>query len=62
MFAGGSAGSRGAMIHMDYVPQMLAEAGANPDGIAVVGFMDSPLWIDIPPFQGSSFPGFRAVT
>ena len=49
LFGGGSAGSRGAMVHLDYVTEMLAKAGApSPDeSVAVVGFMDSPLWIDI---------------
>eukprot|EP01065_Artemidia_motanka_P047358 TRINITY_DN740_c0_g1_i1.p1 TRINITY_DN740_c0_g1~~TRINITY_DN740_c0_g1_i1.p1 ORF type:complete len:389 (+),score=61.45 TRINITY_DN740_c0_g1_i1:57-1223(+) len=60
VFGGGSAGGRGAMVHLDYVAQMAGPAAAaNMD---VVGFLDSPLWLDIAPMPGVSFPGFRAVT
>jgi len=45
-FGGGSAGARGAMVHIDYVNSMLGAAGANVD---VIGLLDSPLWLDIPP-------------
>lgn len=58
IFGGGSAGARGAMVHLDYVSEMLGVAGANVD---IVGFLDSPAWIDIAPFS-SSFPGFAYIT
>lgn len=54
IFGGGSAGARGAMVHLDYVEEMLGEASKNVD---IMGFLDSPLYIDVPPFAGS-FPGF----
>ena len=42
LFGGGSAGARGAMVHLDYVPQMIGGASANVD---VIGVLDSPLWM-----------------
>lgn len=42
LFGGGSAGARGAMVHLDYVPQMIGSASANVD---VIGVLDSPLWM-----------------
>lgn len=58
IFGGGSAGSRGAMVHLDYVPEMLGSAASNVD---VVGFLDSPAWVEIDPLK-SSFPGFPNIT
>mmetsp|Transcript_8337 Transcript_8337/g.20608 ORF Transcript_8337/g.20608 Transcript_8337/m.20608 type:complete len:424 (-) Transcript_8337:43-1314(-) len=58
IFGGGSAGSRGAMVHLDYVPDMLGDAAKNVD---VVGFLDSPLWVDMDPFK-RSFMGFADMT
>ena len=46
IFGGASAGARGAMVHLDYVQEMLGEAASNVD---VVGFLDSPAWIDKEP-------------
>ncbi len=43
LLGGSSAGGRGAMVQLDYVPGMLGDASANVD---VVGVLDSPLWID----------------
>ena len=63
IFGGGSAGGRGAMVHLDYVPTMLGPAAAA--NVDVVGFLDSPFWIDEAPFAGrtdSSFPGFNVTT
>jgi len=48
IFSGQSAGGRGAMVNLDYVPDMLGSSAANVD---VVGFLDSPLWIDMAPFK-----------
>lgn len=50
IFGGSSAGSRGAMAHLDYVPAMLGSASANVNKI--VGFLDSPLWLDREPLDG----------
>jgi len=47
IFGGQSAGSRGAMIHLDYVSSMMGDAAKNVD---VHGFLDSPYWLDIWPF------------
>jgi len=59
IFGGGSAGGRGAMMHLDYVSEMLGpQASPNVD---VVGFLDSPLWIDYPPFN-PDFEGFVVRT
>ena len=44
LFGGCSAGSRGAMFSLDYVQAMLP-AGAPP----VLGFLDSPMWVDLEP-------------
>ena len=70
-FGGGSAGGRGAMIHLDYVYEMLnnndihinnGNMNFNNDKIDIIGFLDSPLWIDIPPFSTSKFIGFNETT
>jgi len=58
IFGGGSAGARGAMVHLDYVSGML---GSVAPKVNVVGFLDSPAWIDMAPFR-SSFIGFPSVT
>ena len=50
---GCSAGSRGAMMNLDYVPGILAEAGVAAGSVTVVGFLDSPLWVDIEPLEPS---------
>lgn len=55
VFGGASAGGRGAMVHLEYLPELLGSAARNVD---VLGFLDSPLWIDIPSPSFSSFPGF----
>lgn len=52
VFGGGSAGARGAMVHLDYVPEMLgARAAAH---VTVRGFLDSPLWLDEAPFRAGT--------
>lgn len=55
IFGGGSAGARGAMVHLDYVSEMLGDVAGNVD---VVGFLDSPLYLDIPSPAGSTFPNY----
>ena len=49
IFGGCSAGGRGALFNLDYVPDILAAAGATPGSIDVVGLIDAGLWVDIPP-------------
>ena len=51
LFAGCSAGARGAMFSLDYVQAMLPP-GAPP----VRGFLDSPMWVDVQPFSPSIMP------
>lgn len=48
LFGGGSAGARGAWVHLEYVPQMLGEASKS---VKVLGFLDSGLWVDYPPYR-----------
>tara|TARA_B100000575_G_scaffold96634_1_gene77076 strand:- start:2561 stop:3700 length:1140 start_codon:yes stop_codon:yes gene_type:complete len=55
VFGGQSAGSRGAMMHLDYLPSMLAEIrrseGRSADIVAntqIYGFLDSPMHLDMP--------------
>jgi len=52
LFGGGSAGARGALVHLDYVKSMLKIPDAS--NLVVKGFFDSPLWLDTEPFKGSS--------
>ena len=51
IIGGCSAGSRGAMMNLDYVQGILQDAGVAPDGVTVVGMLDSPLWVDVQPFD-----------
>lgn len=48
LFGGCSAGARGAMFHLDAV------AAAAPPGVTVQGLLDSPLWINVPPYSAST--------
>ena len=48
VFGGCSAGGRGASFNLDYVPQILADAGAAYP-VTVVGLFDAAMWVDIPP-------------
>jgi len=59
VFGGGSAGARGAMVHLDYVGEMLGDAASQVD---VVGFLDSNYWVDVELYNGSSFVGFPHIT
>ncbi|CAE7897096.1 notum, partial [Symbiodinium sp. KB8] len=56
VLGGQSAGARGAMVNLDYMPDILGPAAAN---VKVIGFLDSPFWLDMPPYAGSSFIGFN---
>jgi len=44
LFAGGSAGGRGAMVNLDYLPAVLASLGAG--SVRLLGYLDSNYWID----------------
>lgn len=54
VFGGGSAGGRGAMTHLDAVSETLTGHGARK----VVGFLDSPYYVDDAPYPPSGFVGF----
>jgi len=54
LFAGGSAGGRGAMAHLDFVAGDL-----RPKGVRVLGLLDSNYYVDVPGFPGSGFSGFQ---
>ena len=49
LFSGCSAGSRGAMVNIDNVAAQVAASTAEP--VEVRGFFDSPMWVDVQPFQ-----------
>jgi len=49
VFAGGSAGARGALIHLDWVHDMFGPDTAAK--VRVVGLLDSPLWLDMQPLE-----------
>ncbi|CAJ1399077.1 unnamed protein product [Effrenium voratum] len=55
LLGGQSAGARGVMANLDYVPEMLGATAL----VTTVGFLDSPLWIDMPPMPESGFIGFN---
>ncbi|KAJ1459435.1 Pectinacetylesterase-domain-containing protein [Pelagophyceae sp. CCMP2097] len=46
IFGGGSAGARGAMVHLDGISDLVASTARRPEH--VIGFLDSPLWVDAP--------------
>ena len=47
------------MVHLDYVAAMLGSTAAS--NVIVRGFLDSPLWLDLPSIN-PSFPGFNTTT
>ena len=64
LFGGSSAGARGAMVHLDYVSAMLSEAlgSAGDARVRVLGFLDSPLWLDVEPMRDVETPSRAATT
>ena len=46
-------------MHLDYVAAMLGSTAAS--NVIVRGFLDSPLWLDLPSIN-PSFPGFNTTT
>jgi len=59
VFGGGSAGGRGAMVNLDYVPGMLQEFVGRGQ-VKVIGFLDSSYWLDRIP--RGTFVGLAEVT
>jgi len=63
ILGGQSAGARGAMLHLDYVQDLINDASGSDASarteVEVVGLLDSPLWMDLPPLPGSGFVGFN---
>lgn len=53
VFSGGSAGARGVMVLID-----ILVADYFPKGAKIVGFLDSPYYIDVPPFS-PLYKGFQ---
>jgi len=58
ILGGQSAGGRGAMVSLEYVRDMLGPELAQR--VDVMGFLDSPLWVDVPPYS-AHFVGFAAM-
>ncbi len=56
LFAGCSAGSRGAMFTIDYVPGMLRDLGVPEGYVQLQGLFDSPMWVDVDPITGVNGP------
>ena len=56
LFSGCSAGSRGAMFTLDYVPGLLHGMGVPSANLEVQGLFDSPLWVDVQPITGADGP------
>ena len=59
IFGGGSAGGRGAIVHIDYTAGMLVQGGLSPDAAAsirVVGFFDAAVWLVPSWLDGRRFP------
>ncbi len=48
LLAGCSAGGRGTLFNIDYVTSMV------PKTVNVRGFMDSSIWLDVPPYNASA--------
>lgn len=55
VFGGGSAGGRGAMTHLDFVASSLPSAGIKH----VLGFLDSPYYVETAPYPPADFVGFE---
>lgn len=70
VFGGHSAGARGAMVHLDYLPDMLEAIEqkhggfSNPipirQNVDIYGYLDGALWIDMDGYNGEA--GGSAVT
>jgi hypothetical protein len=62
IFGGGSAGSRGAMVTLDFVQGILTSMSGDgyTHSALLLGFLDSPYYIDAAPLSGVPFVGFAA--
>ena len=56
LFGGTSAGARGAMVHLDHVASNLLPRAK------VMGYLDSPMWVDVDPPSFSDKIGLKAQT
>lgn len=56
LFAGGSAGGRGAMAWLDAIPLLV------PEGVTVLGLLDSGYYLDIDPYTSEFTPDFMVET
>tara|TARA_Y100001980_G_C14493082_1_gene269893 strand:- start:241 stop:1101 length:861 start_codon:yes stop_codon:yes gene_type:complete len=64
VFGGNSAGARGAMVHLDYLPDMLEAIEQNHGGFSnpipirqnvdIYGYLDGAMWIDMAGYNGES--------
>uniref|UniRef100_A0A7S4H9U1 Pectin acetylesterase n=1 Tax=Guillardia theta TaxID=55529 RepID=A0A7S4H9U1_GUITH len=48
IFGGCSAGGRGAMFNLEYLPEFI------PQGVKIAGFFDSPMWVDMEPLDAGA--------
>jgi hypothetical protein len=66
LFGGGSAGGRGAMANLDFIDGILSEQLHVASAPRVLGFPDSPYWMDLVPDRAASPPdkfiGFAKMT
>ena len=66
LFGGGSAGGRGAMANLDFIDGILSERLHVASAPRVLGFPDSPYWMDLVPDRAASPPdkfiGFAKMT
>ena len=65
LFGGGSAGGRGVMANLDFIPGLLSAMPQVSSPPRVLGFPDSPYWIDLVPDRASgvdTFIGFAQQT
>lgn len=56
IFGGGSAGARGAMVWEERLKSLL------PKSLPRLLYLDSPLWVDMEPYDPWAFAGFQVQT
>lgn len=56
IFGGGSAGARGAMVWEERLKSLL------PTSLPRLLYLDSPLWLDMEPYDPWAFAGFQVQT
>mmetsp|Transcript_105044 Transcript_105044/g.321939 ORF Transcript_105044/g.321939 Transcript_105044/m.321939 type:complete len:428 (-) Transcript_105044:346-1629(-) len=57
VFGGISAGARGAMVHIDTIQPLRL----IPEGVKLVGYFDSPYYVEMPAFQNMTGIDFRVT-